>query len=81
MAVNFQVRGHQDIEKENLEAHVVLCAERQSALEKRLSLTEDEFEKFRAELENRKLVNATLWTAIVSIPIALSSIAALFLMK
>lgn len=81
MAVNFQVRGHQDIEKENLEAHVVLCAERYSALEKRISLTEDEFEKFRAELENRKLVNATLWTAIISIPIALSSIAALFLMK
>lgn len=69
------------IEHESLEAHVELCAERYGALEKRISLTEDEFEKFRAELENRKLVTATLWTAIVSIPIALSSIAALFLMK
>lgn len=81
MAINFQVHGRQEIEKENLEAHVVLCAERYAALEKRLSLTEDEFEKFRAEQENRKLVNATLWTAIVSIPIALSSVVALFLMK
>lgn len=69
------------IEHESLEAHVGLCAERYSALEKRISLTEDEFEKFRTELENRKLVNATLWTAIISIPIALSSVVALFLMK
>lgn len=69
------------IEHESLEAHVELCAERYSALEKRISLTEDEFEKFRSELENRKLVTATLWTAIVSIPIALSAVVSLFIMK
>jgi hypothetical protein len=69
------------IEHESLEAHVELCAERYSALEKRISLAEADFEKFRGELDNRKLVNATLWTAILSIPIAVSAVISLFLMK
>lgn len=33
--------GPTDIEKENLEAHVELCAQRYDALEKRLSTIED----------------------------------------
>lgn len=81
MALTIKTTKTGPIEHESLEAHVELCAERYSALEKRISLTEDEFEKFRSELENRKLVNATLWTAIVSIPIALSAVISLFLMR
>ncbi len=81
MGLTFKAKRQRALEHENLEAHVELCAERYSALEKRIAVAEDEFDNLLKELENRKLVSATLWTAIISIPIALSSIVALFLMK
>lgn len=41
-----------DIEKENLEAHVELCAERYSQLESRLSSIENKVEELANSLKN-----------------------------
>jgi hypothetical protein len=41
-----------EIEKENLEAHVELCAQRYDALEKRLSSIEDKVAAVYAKLED-----------------------------
>ncbi len=44
-------QGPTDIEKENLEAHVELCAHRYSALERRLSTIEEKVENLRIFVE------------------------------
>jgi transcription elongation GreA/GreB family factor len=44
-------QGTTDIEKENLEAHVELCAHRYSALERRLSTIEEKVENLRIFVE------------------------------
>lgn len=44
-------QGPTDIEKENLEAHVELCAQRYGALERRLSTIEEKVENLRIFVE------------------------------
>ena len=50
-----------DIEKENLEAHVELCAERYAVLEKRITALEDEVGNLRTSAEAAR---SSLWKAI-----------------
>ena len=50
-----------DIEKENLEAHVELCAERYVVLEKRITALEDEVVNLRKSAETAR---SSLWVAI-----------------
>ena len=47
--------GPTDIEKENLEAHVELCAERYSQLEKRLSSVENKIVTLQDTIEKSSL--------------------------
>lgn len=44
-------QGPTDIEKENLEAHVELCAQRYSSLERRLNTIEEKVENLRIIVE------------------------------
>lgn len=44
-------QGPTDIEKENLEAHVELCAQRYSSLERRLNTIEEKVENLRIFVE------------------------------
>lgn len=44
-------QGPTDIEKENLEAHVELCAQRYSSLERRLNTIEQKVENLRIIVE------------------------------
>jgi len=50
-----------DIEKENLEAHVELCAQRYAVLEKRLTVLEDEVGNLKKAAESAR---ASMWKAI-----------------
>lgn len=50
-----------DIEKENLEAHVELCAERYAVLEKRITALEDEVGNLRKSSETAR---SAMWKAI-----------------
>lgn len=61
-----------DIEKENLEAHVELCAQRYDVLEKRLSSIEDKvgqlqkaFEESRASMA--RIIVGTAGTVVASV--------------
>lgn len=47
--------GPSDIEKENLEAHVELCAQRYEALEKRLTAIEDKVSTLQSTIEKSSL--------------------------
>jgi hypothetical protein len=47
--------GPSDIEKENLEAHVELCAQRYAALEKRLTAIEDKVSTLQSTIEKSSL--------------------------
>jgi tetrahydromethanopterin S-methyltransferase subunit G len=68
-----------DIEKENLEAHVELCAQRYDALEKRLSSVEGKIGTLQSTVEQGqmntiKVLIGTAGTVIVGILSALAVI-------
>lgn len=61
-----------DIEKENLEAHVELCAQRYEAIEKRLTAIEDKVGRLHSTIEKSslhtvKILIGTAGTIIVSV--------------
>jgi len=61
-----------DIEKENLEAHVELCAQRYNAIELRLTAIEDKVSKLQSTIESSslhtvKILIGTAGTIIVSV--------------
>ncbi len=61
-----------DIEKENLEAHVELCAQRYDALDRRLSAIEDKVGKLQSTIEKShgdtmKVMIGTAGTVLVGI--------------
>lgn len=71
--------GPTDIEKENLEAHVELCAQRYDALEKRLTSIETKVATLQVTIENSslntiKILIGTAGTVIVGILSALAVI-------
>lgn len=64
--------GATDIEKENLEAHVELCAQRYDALEKRLSNIENKVSALQTTIEKShlntiKVLIGTAGTVIVGV--------------
>jgi len=68
-----------DIEKENLEAHVELCAQRYTALEKRLDTIEEKVTELHNTMESShgsmvKVLIGTAGTVIVGIVSAVAAI-------
>lgn len=64
--------GATDIEKENLEAHVELCAQRYNSLEKRLNSVEEKIETLQSTIEKShlntiKVLIGTAGTIIVAV--------------
>jgi len=61
-----------EIEKENLEAHVELCAQRYNAIEQRLTAIEEKVSKLQSTIESSslhtvKILIGTAGTIIVSV--------------
>lgn len=64
-----------DIEKENLEAHVELCAQRYAVLEKRVSALEAEVEKLKHAADSSKssiMMAIGVATAVISTVVSLT---------
>lgn len=74
-------QGATDIEKENLEAHVELCAHRYNALEKRLDVIEKKVENLQVFVEksHSSTVKVLVGTAGTVIAGVLSTVAIIML--
>lgn len=71
-----------DIEKENLEAHVELCAERYKNLDRRLNIIEDKVESILSELSsNNKNMQKVIIGATGTIIAGLLSTIVTFIIK
>ena len=67
--------GSKDIEKENLEAHVELCAQRYSVLEKRIAALEEEVDKLKHAADSSKssiMMAIGVATAVISTVVSLT---------
>ncbi len=70
------------LERENLEAHVDLCAERYSHLETRLTIIEQKVEKIQKEiLEGNNSMSKVIIGSATSVVVALVTTIATILMK
>lgn len=70
------------LERENLEAHVDLCAERYSHLETRLTIIEQKIEKIQKEiLEGNNSMSKVIIGSATSVVVALVTTIATILMK
>jgi len=74
--------GTTELEKQNLEAHVDLCAERYKGLHDRLSAIEQTLQRINADMiENQKGTNKTLIATAGTVVAGLLSTIVVILMK